>query len=449
MVIGKFQVRGVGFLVLLSSLSLRSLGALDADSSNAVTQNTPCKSLVEKLGEKGNLFRAVAPPLFQLLQSASTSFSSNPYKDTLSAEQTRNLAARAFQFITKASSSAERSDLLQHLQDHFEVLSDPQVLNALQALGISKATVAKNALIHDLGKLISNAPEFWMAAMNFYFPKPELGTLFLPRNILGHEFLSMIFVSNLGGELHLSQHQILEQQRLIAGHNAGYRESVPGFWLPQWPQFASRLQQDHLDVPLAYPSLGQIDSGESYLRILLAAVDRGVSLSMASQKKFARLLPSQKKWSNQDLQAQIASELKHVQTQVRDVLLNLFKERRMPPASDADQQKELQLLQAIEGALERKYVDELKTLQGRLRAGQLQAPAHDFDPQSTIFYKSKAGKFYAISHLGDVYEYTASWKKMAPADPSSSNPVNALFALIEPDMERPIRELQWPAAFFD
>ncbi len=110
---------------------------------------------------------------------------------------------------------------LEHVENqHLKPFShDAQALS--QAFGISPSRLRLLMVLHDLGKV--EIPREMAAALQEMFPND-----FVSREILSHEYASMIWIERLGRQADLSPREILALQKLIANHNFGPDLGRPG-----------------------------------------------------------------------------------------------------------------------------------------------------------------------------------------------------------------------------
>lgn len=223
-----------------------------------------------------------------------------------------------------------------HIADHLNTVQAAEVKKALEEAGVSEAKLIRTILLHDLGKEWDAIPADTRAFLESAFPKPAPGEPdknFLPRSILSHEFSSMAVIEKIAKEAGIPESKIPRLKALIAHHNAGYDPNLPGFhfWVQPfaWGSFAKGMQAKGVSVPETYaPVLSEKDGGSAET-IVLTAIDRATSLTLASQEKFAPVWLNQGKWSNDGVSQEIQKNAENVTAEVQNVLSKLSAQKRV------------------------------------------------------------------------------------------------------------------------
>lgn len=321
-------------------------------------------------------------------------------KDKLTAGETRELAEKAYRFLIQNGTGTPN---MAHIADHLATLK--AIEPTLRQAGIDPAEVQLAMLLHDLGKEYRFLPASYRAFVESASPGDFLG-----REIMPHEFGSMVVIDRLGREMGLPAEKIARLKALIARHNAGYDPKLPGshFWVAPfaWPAFAARVGERVRGLSGTYEPVLPTDQGGSPVTPVLTAIDRATSFTLASQEKFATRLVNSKMWSNTALATQMIENARNVGAEVKSVLTAL-----KPPAVRADHATEL------EGAIDKAFkkdVQYLETLGAELpkmaRAEGAYADGAKLVenlPKEAVVYRNRAGVWHRVDGNGDYYRANA------------------------------------------
>ena len=291
-----------------------------------------------------------------------------------------------------------------HIAEHIHALENPAIAKALQKLGISPIRAVRNALLHDLGKEYDQLPADFQNFLEKVFPKPAPGepdVNYLPRVILSHEFGSMLMTEKIAGEAGIDSRKIPGLKALFARHNAGYNPKLPGshFWVQPfaWRKFAEGMRKNGIPVPEEYPPVVAVEKDGEAETIILTAIDRGTSLTLASQAKFAATWLRQDKWTNQQMAEELKANAENVMDEVKDVLgqLTSLQQKAMSPAVEkfyrAHREKLIALAKEFPQMAEGRgsYSDRPETTEREL--------------SDSIVYRTKHKKWYRVTKDGKVY----------------------------------------------
>ncbi len=333
-------------------------------------------------------------------------------KPKLTREETAALSRKAYAFLTRNGTDTAN---MSHIADHLATLQ--RLTPILREMRLDPEELQLAMLIHDLGKEFEHTPASYRAFLMSAFP--DGGKDFLSQQILPHEFASMAVIERLSQEMGLSREKIDRLKALIAHHNAGYDPGLPGqhFWVAPfaWPTFARRLgTRIPGGIPEVYAAVDNSNVG-SPTTVLLTAIDRATSFTLASQEKFAAVLRGQNKWNNAGLAEQIAASSKDVRAEVDNVLgklkpmpgisathigdlASVLNKSFEPDVTRLDSlAKELPLMAKAEGA----YAD------GATLVAQL--------PPDAAVYKSRTGQWHRVDANGDYFVANAAKDRWEPA----------------------------------
>jgi len=277
-----------------------------------------------------------------------------------------------------------------HVMDLLQAAQDPKVRAAFEAAGITPLQMARDILLHDLGKQY-NDPHLasYRAFLETVFP--EASTNFLSTKILPHEFGSMIILAELAKEAGIPENKIPRLQALLARHNAGYSPDLKGFhfWVTKWGEFAKEMQAAGVPLPETYGAVSHVANGGHKETVALTAIDRGVSMTLASQEKFSMLLVNTSNWNAQAMAGLLLGNVKNVPAEINSVVA------RMKDGK-------------VQSALIRYFNEQGKitaALGERLKELEPLAPAPDGIAGSSIAYQTKDQTWYRVSDQGKAYQW--------------------------------------------
>lgn len=340
-----------------------------------------------------------------------------------------------------------------HVQEHLVALQNPRVAAALEAAGLNSNVLLRNALLHDLGKQYGSLPAEFRAFLESIFPVKMVDgkdVNFLPRVIMSHEFGSMVMVRQMARELGIPEEKVNRLNALFAGHNAGYDPNLPGFhfWVQPfaWGNFARAMRAAGIDVPETYRAVLSRAEGGRAETIILTAIDRATSLSLASQEKFSTALISQGKWNNEALSKSFADNAQNVPAEVANVLERLDgfyppeQARAIRESLNAHFSQDRQRLTDVGAALARMGTDAPRG------AGMTEAQT-----TTSVAYRTRTGQWYRVTSTGQVYQHRGgTWTRdaqLSAAEGTRADVPGILFRrIIFPDVNYQVPQLQLPVS---
>lgn len=334
-------------------------------------------------------------------------------KGKLSREETREFLKRAYAFLIQ---NGENTPNMAHIGDH---LATYRALEGqLRRMGLDAEEVELAMMIHDLGKEFQHLPPSYRTFLQSVFPDGKKD--FAAQQIMAHEFGSMAAIDRIGQEMGLSAEKLNRLKALIARHNAGYDPDLPGnhFWNGPfgWAPFAKRFAERTNGVPPTYSAVLPTDAGGHPTTVVLTAIDRAASYTLASQEKFAPFLLNMKKWTNAGLADQVIQNAKNVGAEVENVLGKLKPTKDMPEGQVRDLQAAVKKAFAAD-------VDRLSKLGEELPKMAKAEGAYDDGvelvkglPEQSIVYRSRDGRWHRVDADGKYYVANGAKTKWEAAE---------------------------------
>ncbi len=351
----------------------------------------------------------------------------------LTENEIRQLSLLAFELEKLAGVVGEQS----HLGEHSRTYASEKVREALKAGNLSEARLQMLTLIHDLGKsltkkidVLENLPEdhplkisganlqkikAFQAGLQTRFPND-----FFAREILPHEFGSFLLIQALGEKLGIASTDLERLNAEVAGHNAGYDPKLDAdnsalfhFWSNKfvgWPSFVSKLRQQGFELPEGFEDYRKVltaaENGNPHT-VVLTAVDRIVSLTLTSQRKFSMGWPGMvdpntkvSRWGNDLISAKLAESARAVENEYRNVISVLSTQM---PAEKAE---------AIANAIFDVYRDEVERLDRfskaflEMKVDPRQPKPRTDNEEGVVVYRFEnagSGKWMKITKDGKVF----------------------------------------------
>jgi len=348
------------------------------------------------------------------------------------------IAMLAFQRLTKQGADVANAS---HIMDLILASQDPVLSKAFAEAGVSPLEMARNILLHDLGKQYNDpALANYRAFLETAFPDKTKN--FLNTQIMPHEFGSMIILAELAKEAGIPTEKVPRLQALLANHNAGYRPDLSGFhfWAAgfAWPQFARAMKGVGIDLPETYgPVLHQNQGGDS-ATAALASLDRLVSLSLASQEKFSMKMVNSGTWNTETMVGELRANLKSVPQEVSSVGSRF--------RSYVDKEKAA----GIQSALA-KYGNRLggktRELADKLEKDALIAPAPSSAIVGTsIAYQTKEGTWYRVTGTGQAFKWSGTEWGLFKEVPKGQTPQLFYREIVMKDLGYEVPTLTLPLA---
>jgi len=382
---------------LLSPKSLWE-NAVDIVRNKASASETPyLKAALKRLKERGQAVEASVARGEAKLQALTKLF--NEPTDALKGPKTT--AEEDYTISMLALARLQKGDPANaaHVMDLIRAAQEPGMRETFEAAGISQAELIRSILLHDLGKQY-NAPELsdYRAFLETVFP--DASQNFLNTRILPHEFGSMILVEQLAKEAGIAPEKVPRLQALLGHHNAGYNPKLSGnhFWVANfaWPVFAKKMAEAGVPLPEIYEAVRHQFQGGDKENVALSALDRGVSLSLASQEKFSTLLLNTSRWTAADLKSQLIGNANNVPLEV-DSVVGRFKSYMSTKQSGALQSAFTKYF----GGMKKQLVD----LGEKLERDAALAPAPDGINGQSVAYLTGQNHWVRVSNEGKAYQW--------------------------------------------
>lgn len=370
-----------------------------------ITPTQLCRRVASTVAEEGEAEFHELVAIFNSPAKALAGLRTTPEEDA-------RIVQAAFRRLTLGTADKANAS---HIMDLILVAQDPKVRAALEKAGITPLQMVRNILLHDLGKQYNDpALVRYRAFLETVFPDATKN--FASTRIMPHEFGSMIVLAEVLREAGIDPAKAPRLQALIAGHNAGYRPSLNGFhfWVAgfAWPAFARTMQEVGVPLPDIYTQTRRTNEGGNKETTALTALDRLVSVTLASQEKFSMMLVNQNKWNTETLVKQFRDNLRNVPPEVASVV------SRFDPHSEnqAEIQSALDLYMNRQKRMTKKVADALENMATRAPAptSNMVRIKDGVDLGSSIPYQTKDKTWYRVNGLRELFVWnkvTKEWEQ--------------------------------------